>query len=619
MVRLFFLPLRDMEFRRIELLAPARDYETAIAAIDCGADAVYMGAARFGARRAAGNSIEDIGRTVSYAHSFGVRVYATLNTVLFDDELADAERLARGLIDAGVDALIVQDMAYMEMGLDVEMHASTQMYNISPERVAFLESCGFSRVVLERGLTLEQIKSVRKATSVDLECFIHGAICVCGSGRCYMSRTMSGRSGNRGECSQPCRMTYDLTDGSGHVVVRGKHLLSLHDLDLSARLGELLDAGVNSFKIEGRLKDTGYVKNTVAFYRRALDREIAVRSGLVRSSVGESAVDFEPDLSKSFSRGGTEYFLDGVSRGVASFDTPKSLGSLLGRVVAGGEGWFELEKGIVPATGDGICFMRNGELIGTSVNGIEGKRIFTSRATPLYGTAVFRNYDRCFVQQLSSSRTRRSVQVVADVEAGLDVLKVRFTECRGNSIVVTEPGPFELARDPGRMVETLKNQLSRCGDTIFRMTGVRVSVGDGKVPFVPTATVNAIRRKGLEMLYDRLSQSIPEGRRIGLDQGVSFPGDHIDGAENVTNRLSERFYRRHGVRRIEPGFDLSEDLSGCTVMRTPYCIRREIGRCLKETDGLPGPLYLEHGSKRYRLVFDCAACEMMLVYEKDQI
>ena len=361
---------------KIELLAPARDLRSARAAIDCGADAVYMGGPRFGARQAAGNSVADIAAVAEYARRFGVRVYVTLNTLLFDDELADAERIARQVVEAGADALIVQDMAYLEMELEgVELHASTQTFNASPEKAAFLADCGFSRVILERNLSLEEIRRIRAATDVELECFVHGAICVCYSGRCYMSRTMSPRSGNRGDCMQACRLPYDLLDAAGNVLMAGKHLLSVRDMDLSGRLGDLLDAGVTSFKIEGRLKDEAYVRNVVAWYRTRLDREIAARPGLVRASEGQSDPGFEPDLARTFSRGRTEYFFDGRRAGVSTPDTPKAVGGFVCRVARSGPGWFEPQGGEAFAPGDGICFMYGGRLAGTNVNGTEGGRV----------------------------------------------------------------------------------------------------------------------------------------------------------------------------------------------------------------------------------------------------
>lgn len=318
--------MESLRRKTVELLAPARDYLSAVAAVDYGADAVYMGGAKFGARQAAGNAAEEIARAVGYAHRYGVRVHATLNTLLWDDELEEAERQARELIAAGVDALIVQDMALRRMDLPVELHASTQVSNRTPEGARFLGEAGFARVILERNLSLDEIRAICRATRAEVECFVHGAICVGYSGRCFLSRSMSARSGNRGACSQPCRLTYDLTDGRGHTYIAGKHLLSVRDMNLSAHLGELLDAGVTSFKIEGRLKDVNYIRNVVAFYRRATDEALAARPRLGRASVGESVPDFTPDTAKSFTRGESEYFFAGRCAGVASFDTPKAVG-----------------------------------------------------------------------------------------------------------------------------------------------------------------------------------------------------------------------------------------------------------------------------------------------------
>ena len=313
---------KNNALKSVELLAPAKDLQSAVAAVDYGADAVYIGGAKFGARYAAGNSAGEIARVVEYAHRYGVRVHATLNTLIYDDELEAAGRQARELIAAGVDALIVQDMALRRMNLPVELHASTQMCNMTPAQARFLGECGFARVILERALSLGEIRDICAATAAEVECFVHGAICVGYSGRCFLSRSVSDRSGNRGACSQPCRLTYDLTDGRGRTYIAGKHLLSVRDLNLSAHIGELLDAGVTSFKIEGRLKDVGYIKNIVAYYRREVDAALAVRPHLRRASAGESIPDFTPDTAKSFTRGESEYFFAGKRPGVASFDTP---------------------------------------------------------------------------------------------------------------------------------------------------------------------------------------------------------------------------------------------------------------------------------------------------------
>ena len=401
---------KNNALKSVELLAPAKDLQSAVAAVDYGADAVYIGGAKFGARYAAGNSAGEIARVVEYAHRYGVRVHATLNTLIYDDELEAAERQARELIAAGVDALIVQDMALRRMNLPVELHASTQMCNMTPAQARFLGECGFARVILERALSLGEIRDICAATAAEVECFVHGAICVGYSGRCFLSRSVSDRSGNRGACSQPCRLTYDLTDGRGRTYIAGKHLLSVRDLNLSAHIGELLDAGVTSFKIEGRLKDVGYIKNVVAYYRREVDAALAGRPHLRRASAGESIPDFTPDTAKSFTRGESEYFFAGKRPGVASFDTPKAVGEYVGRVVRVEKNRFRLDRGGLLAAGDGICFLTDRGFAGTNVNAADGDCVTPNRMEGIVpGTEVYRNYDHRFNQLLARSRTRRVI------------------------------------------------------------------------------------------------------------------------------------------------------------------------------------------------------------------
>lgn len=606
--------------RKIELLAPARDLRSARAAIDCGADAVYMGGPRFGARQAAGNSVEDIAAAAEYARRFGVRVYVTMNTVVFDDELDEARWMALRVTEAGADALIVQDMAYLEMGLDgVELHASTQTCNASPEKVAFLGGCGFSRVILERGLSLAEIRKIRAATDAELECFVHGAICVCYSGRCYMSRTMSPRSGNRGDCMQACRLSYDLLDAQGNMLKAGKHLLSVKDLDLSARLGDLLDAGVTSFKIEGRLKDEAYVKNVVAWYRQRLDAELARRPGLVRSSKGKSDVGFRPDIVRTFSRGRTEYFFDGRRAGVSTPDTPKAVGSLVCRVARSGPGWFEAPDTASFVPGDGICFLYGGVLTGTRVNGTEGRRIRINRELRLpVGTDIYRNFDRRFNDLLESARPRRSVAVAASVAFGEGAVSVTFRDGDGCSVTVSAPCCNGAAREPERMLETVRTQLARSGDTMFDVTEVTFGAGGAEVPFLRAAELNALRREGLQELLRRRMERRPERHPARPDGACRYPYGVPDASENVTNRLARRFYERFGGGGAAQGYDLHADLRGVTVMRTPFCVRRENGMCLRGRGGAErAPLWLRHGRYTYRLEFDCEACMMRVVFEGD--
>ena len=597
---------------KIELLAPARDLRSARAAIDCGADAVYMGGPRFGARQAAGNSVAE------YARRFGVRVYVTLNTLLFDDELADAERIARQVVEAGADALIVQDMAYLEMELEgVELHASTQTFNASPEKAAFLADCGFSRVILERNLSLEEIRRIRAATDVELECFVHGAICVCYSGRCYMSRTMSPRSGNRGDCMQACRLPYDLLDAAGNVLMAGKHLLSVRDMDLSGRLGDLLDAGVTSFKIEGRLKDEAYVRNVVAWYRTRLDREIAARPGLVRASEGQSDPGFEPDLARTFSRGRTEYFFDGRRAGVSTPDTPKAVGGFVCRVARSGPGWFEPQGGEAFAPGDGICFMYGGRLAGTNVNGTEGGRVQLNKEWKLpAGTEIYRNYDRRFSARLEGARARRSVRVSVTVSFDEGAVSAEFRDGDGCSATASVVCGNGAAREPEKVLEMLRTQLVRSGDTMFDVAEVCFVDGMEGVPFVRVSEANALRREGLEALLRHRTERRTERHPARAAAGCRYPYGTPEASENVTNRLARRFYERVGGAGAAPGYDLQADLRGVAVMRTPFCVRREHGMCLKgRRDEGPAPLWLRHGPFVYRLEFDCAQCMMSVVFE----
>ena len=595
----------------VELLAPAKDYAAAAAAVDYGADAVYIGGARFGARQAAGNSAEEIARVVEYAHRFGVRVHATLNTLVWDDELEAAERQARSLIDAGVDALIVQDMALRRMDLPVELHASTQVSNRTPEGARFLGEAGFARVILERNLTLEEIRAICAATAAEVECFVHGAVCVGYSGRCFLSRSMSARSGNRGVCSQPCRLTWDLTDGKGRTWIAGKHLLSVRDMNLSQRIGDLLDAGVTSFKIEGRLKDLAYIRNVVAHYRRAVDEALALRPGLVRSSVGESVPDFTPDPSKSFTRGESDYFLDGKRAGVASFDTPKAVGERVGRVAGVSGGTFTLDGAHDLAPGDGICFLTPRGVTGTNVNAVEGRRITPNRMegiTP--GAEVRRNFDRRFTLAVERSRTRRVIPANAAAEATAEGLKLTYTDCEGVAASAVRAVRLDPAKNPDANAAALRAQTMKSGDTIF---AVREAEVRGAEWFVPASLAAELRREALAALAGARRERRPEHRILPENPAAKYPSERLAAEENVTNRLAEAFYRDHGVQQIERGLDLAPTTAGHVVLRSAYCIRREIGECLREHPRLRGDLFLEHGAYRYRLAFDCEACEMSLV------
>ncbi len=595
---------------KIELLAPAKSRESAFAAIDHGADAIYIGGAKFGARHAAGNSTDDIARVVEYAHRYGVRVHSTLNTLLFDNELDQAEAQARELISTGIDALIVQDMALTRMNLPIELHASTQMCNTTPEGVKFLEECGFKRVVLERALSLEQIKAISATTSVEIEAFVHGAICVSHSGRCFLSRTISTRSGNRGECSQPCRMTYDLVDAAGVKILSNKHLLSVRDLNLSRRVGEMIDSGVCSFKVEGRLKEIGYTKNIVAYYRAAIDEALAERSGFVRSSAGESHIEFCPNPSKSFTRGESEYLFDGQRTGLASFDTPKAVGEKIGRVEQVRGDSIRIKSSVPLRAGDGICSLTDSGLVGSNVNLVGGDWVKLSRTDGFaQGAELFRNFDKSFADQLEASRTRRTIEVQATLKIYNQAIELSYTDPENNKSTSRREGNFEPPKNPEKMKEVIRTQLTKSGDTIFRVGNIEVQ-GEG---FVPSSTLAELRREALDKLTSERVAALKPTSIFNEELSARFPYEELSAEHNVTNKLAEEFYRDHGVKTIARGWDLSEDLSGARVMQSSYCIRREIGECLRENPTLKSDLYIERGNHRYRLEFDCKRCQMNII------
>lgn len=595
--------------RYIELLSPAKDLDAARAAIDHGADAVYMGGARFGARQAAGNSIDDIARAAEYAHRYGARLHSTLNTVLYDDELRDAERLARELIAAGVDALIVQDMAFRRMDLPIELHASTQVGNTTPEGVKFLEECGFARVILERSLSLEEISKIRQATTTELECFVHGAICVGHSGRCFLSRTTSARSGNRGECSQPCRLPYDLKDASGRTLYAGKHLLSVRDMDLSDELELLMDAGITSFKIEGRLKDVRYIKNVVNHYRRRIDDILARRKEYYRPSAGTSTTEFTPNPAKSFTRGASTYMLHGKQSGVASFDTPKAIGEYIGQVSNITRQSFTLDRHCELAAGDGICCLTPKGMSGTNINRVEGKNIFPNRMDDIaVGAKIYRNYDHRFTLSLDNSRTRRTVEAKALLTLSAEGCTLTITDEQGISATINRTATLDAANNAEKMAATARRQIEKSGDTIFAISEVEVV---GAEFFAPASLLSDMRREALDkLLAARIAA--PRHHKVLSDNGTArYPHPMVSRYENVTNALSAEFYRSHDVTEIEQALE-TMPTAGERVMISSYCLRREIGECLKKGAKLKGDLYIEHGTARYRLDFDCRRCLMTL-------
>ncbi len=600
---------------KLELLAPARDLACGIDAVNCGADAVYIGAERFGARVSAGNSLKDIEALAVHAHRYRARVYAALNTILSDEELPRAARLAKGLWEAGVDGLIIQDMGLLEIGLPpVPLIASTQCHNDTPEKVLFLEKAGFRRVILARELTLEQIKAVRAKTSVELEAFVHGALCVAYSGRCYLSFALGGRSGNRGECAQPCRKLYSLRDASGAAICSGKHLLSLKDLNLSRRLGHLAAAGVTSFKIEGRLKDRDYVRNIVSLYRRELDKVIA-RRGAIRTSLGRSFVCFEPNAAKTFNRGYTEYFIDGNPANIASPDTPKFVGEPLGPATDVKHGSFRLHCADKLRPGDGITYFdKDGRLAGSHVNGVSEGRVRADNLKGLEnGALVYRNYDREFFRAMERQPAARRFAVrleFSDTEGGF---LLKAADERGAAAEARWRGQKAAAQKPEAALDTIRKQLSRLGDTGYYLEALDLKLS--KPYFLPVAALNDLRRDALAAL-DKAAAALPyrreEARLAPTDH--PYPEADLDFSANVLNSKAAAFYRRHGVKSIAMAAEGGADLAGKPLMTTKFCLRRQHGLCRKGK--AVEPLWLEDAEgRRFRLEFDCAACVMRLYLE----
>ncbi|MFR9649606.1 MAG: U32 family peptidase [Rikenellaceae bacterium] len=595
--------------KRLELLSPARNAEVAFAAIDHGADAIYIGASGFGARQAATNSLEDIARTVEYAHRYGVRVYSTLNTVIFERELASAERLAREVVSTGVDALIIQDMAFTQMNLGVELHASTQMFNTSGEGVKFLQDAGFKRVVLERGLTLSQIQAIAsQAPRVELEAFIHGAICVGMSGRCYLSKALSPRSGNRGECMQACRLNFDLEGQSGRKIITGKHLLSVKDMNLSEHIASLIDAGVSSFKIEGRLKDIVYTKNIVSHYRQIIDKEISQRSDIQCSSQGESKISFTPNPAKSFSRGQSCYLLDGMQSGLASFNSPKATGEEIGRVESVTKGGFTLSGRERVSPGDGVCYLSEGKIVGTNVNAVNGREIVPNRRDNLrIGESIYRNFDKLFNDQLEQRCAERKIDIRATIKIDKSGVALSYLDSYENSATREIFTELEPAKNPEKMVDIIKTQLSKSGDTEFRVVDIEII---GEPLFIASSQLSQLRREALLSLREQRLKSLEPNTPFVENRDVIYPTTTLSGEGNVTNSLARKFYSSHGVTQIDKGWDVASSLSGARLMQSRYCIRHEIGECLKEGSKLTEELFLVHGRDRFKLEFNCKKCQM---------
>ena len=617
-----------MKQRKIELLAPAKNLECGIEAVNHGADAVYIGAPKFGARAAAVNSLEDIAALVAYAHLYNVRIYVTVNTILKEEELAETEKMIWELYRIGVDALIVQDMGITRLNLpSIPLHGSTQMDNRTPEKVRFLADAGFRQVVLARELSLQEIRRIHETCpETPLEVFVHGALCVSYSGQCYVSQACFGRSANRGECAQFCRLPFSLVDADGKTIVRDKHLLSLKDLNQSEVLEDLLDAGASSLKIEGRLKDVSYVKNVTAAYRSKLDAIFARRKEYVRASSGTCRFDFTPRLDKSFSRGFTHYFLQGRDREISSFDTPKSLGEEMGTMKEQ-RGNYLTVAGVKPFhNGDGVCFLdEQGRLQGFRINRVDGNKLYPAGDVPRIKprTRLFRNFDQEFERILARKSAERKIGVgweLADTSSGF---ALTVADEDGNRITLSFPYPKELARTP--QPENLRTQLGKLGNTPFEVmplggtdspsatTAPAIAINLSQNWFIPASVIADWRRQAIDKLTAARRITYRRELHVWKPTRHRFPATSLTYLGNVMNTAARSFYQAHGVASVEPAYE-KQAVPEAVLMFCKHCLRYSMGWCPTHQKGhspYREPYYLVGtDGKRFRLTFDCKNCQM---------
>ena len=645
--------------KKIELLSPAKNLEVGIAAINHGADAVYIGGPSFGAREKVGNSIEDIEALCKHAALFDAKVYVTMNTLLYDSELEDARKLAYDCWNAGVDALIVQDMALLNMDMPpIALHASTQCHNIEAEKVKFLEDVGFSQVVLARELSIEQIKDIRSKTTVPLEYFIHGALCVSYSGQCYLSHVIGGRSANRGACAQPCRLSWNLENAEGKRLISNRHLLSLRDLNNSKNIEELIDAGITSFKIEGRLKDIDYVKNVTAYYRNRIDEIIAKRDDICRSSRGESNPTFYPAPEKSFSRGFTDYFIHGRQKYIDAPYSPKSMGEYLGTIEKVKNKSITIRTGKELHNGDGLCFLdRENNLLGFNVNGVMETKTQTltqtitsntdiSMATrfKIEGSKIFRNHDNVWEKELEKSNGNRKQKIslrFSDTEDGFALSAKLYNEdCE--YVTTNISIEKEVAINTEKALDNIKSKLSQWGDTEFAVEEIDVLFGqqttdngqqtlstayksepmaNSQQPiayFIRASVLGEMKKDLVEKLKSYLIEKHRNEREtfVRPETNAIFPKDNLSYLGNVINAKSREFYEMHGVEIIEDGLEKLRSNDELVVMTTKHCVRYANNICSKEIGKPATSLYLVNDKGRFRLDFDCRNCCMKVIKEK---
>jgi len=609
--------------KKIEILAPAKDLIGGIAAINSGADAVYIGAPLYGARSNATNSIEDVAALVKYAHLFHAQVFVVINTILYDNELESCRQMIWQLYDIGVDALIIQDMAIMEMDLPpIVLHASTQANNRDADKIKFLKDAGIKRVVLARELNLHQIKTIYDEADVELEFFVTGALCVSFSGNCYMSVANGERSANRGSCAQNCRLPYNLIDGHGDTLIKNSHLLSIKDFDVSDQIPNLIEAGIVSFKIEGRLKDIVYVKNNVSYLRQKLDSFLEGNDKYTKASSGKCTYLFDSALDKSFNRGYTDYFVNGRDKSIGSWESPKSKGQYIGKLIKTIGGAYQIENGELLNNGDGLCFINeNNEAEGIYVNKAENGLAYPNVLKEIKeGTFIYRNNDAAFIKIVeredSAVRKIGTTLLLTENENGFELIA---TDEDGYVSTVQLAHAKEQTKNNLSIEDNIKTQLAKTGFTPY--TADEINVMFSQNWFLPISKINEMRRTVYEQLSEiRLANYKREEHQL-VKTSHPYPETKLDFMYNVSNKKARQFYERHGVTEIEKAFELQWDPGKSRVMTTKYCIKYELEKCPihqkdKMGEKLKEPLVLKQGELEYKLKFNCKPCEME-IWEKD--
>ncbi|MEY3883588.1 MAG: hypothetical protein RLZZ379_866 [Pseudomonadota bacterium] len=607
--------------RHLELLAPAKNADFGIEAINHGADAVYIGGPAFGARAKAPNTLEDIARLVKHAHRYHAEVFVALNTIFHDNELEGARKLVHQLYEAEVDALIVQDMGLLQMDLPpIQLHASTQTDIRTVEKAVFLDQVGFTQMVLARELDLHTIQKIAVATECNLEFFVHGALCVAFSGQCFISHAHTGRSANRGECSQECRLPFTLEDSKGRIIGKDKHFLSMKDNDQSANLRALIGAGVSSFKIEGRYKDLPYVKNATAHYRQLLDEILLESPELAKSSSGVSTYTFSPQPEKTFNRSATDYFVNGRQADIGAFDTPKFSGETLGLVSKVGKDFFEVESDVQLHNGDGVCFFDvHKELVGLRINTVDGKKLFPNEM-PVdirNNMQVYRNRDHAFMRLLEKDSAQRNIQLQIIFAETSDGFTLSVTDDVGFSATVNCAAEKQVADNIAKAEASLRENLSKLGNTNFMANEIYLQTTQAW--FVPASVVNNLRREAIAQLEQVRQKGYqrPQPKAAAVPPAL-FSEDTLSYLANVYNQKARHFYEKHGVKLIASAYEANKELGEVPLMITKHCLRFSHGMCPKEAKGVIGvqgtvtaePMTLINGNDRFTLKFDCKPCEM---------